>query len=231
MQKINSENKSTPKPTGLKNIVTVLILLALIALLLVNIFMLNKLSKRLSQDGEPKQEILLKVNPALDKIKCLRQQIIDREVIKDDCLIGIPIDNQLKEDIGEYNQLVSDLKGFFSEQAIKTLAGILELEIEDGIYAPDYIDIPSDVREYAEIIADLSLYRNCTDLLKGDSRLAFIIYSEGGGSAGMWPYFWHTEYLRGHEDKKEHLDRLFDLVERIITFLDNAYENIINQQR
>lgn len=61
---------------------------------------------------------------------------------------------------------------------------------------------------------------NCTDLLKGDSRLAFIIYSEGGGSAGMWPYFWHTEYLRGHEDIKENLARLFDLAEKIITSLD-----------
>jgi Ethanolamine utilization protein EutJ (predicted chaperonin) len=73
--------------------------------------------------SEQGQEIFLKVNPALEKIKYLRQQIIDREVIKDDCLIGVPIDDQLKEKIKEYNELVSYLKGFFAEQAVGTLVG------------------------------------------------------------------------------------------------------------
>jgi hypothetical protein len=68
------------------------------------------------------------------------------------------------------------------EQAIRTLIATFELKgpkYEDGkLYAPDYLDIPPDVREYAEIIADLSLYKNCTELLCNDSRLAFIIYVE-----------------------------------------------------
>jgi hypothetical protein len=249
MQKISNENKSTRKPFGINNTVSVLILLVLVFSLFVNILILNKLSKipgyLLSQDAEPVsgssdnitseqgQEIYLKMNPALDKIKYLQQQIIDREVIKDDCLIGVPIDNQLKEDIKEYNELVSYLKGFFAEQAVGTLVGVFQLDIESsGTYrelnALNYLDIPSDVREYAEIIADLSLYRNCTELLNNDSRLAFIISSEGGGSAGMWSSFWHTEYLRGHEDIKEDLNSLFDLVERIITSLDKLYENIVS---
>jgi hypothetical protein len=42
----------------------------------------------------------------------------------------------------------------------------------------------------------------------------------------MWPYFWHTEYLRDRDDIKEDLNRLFDLTERIITSLDKEYENI-----
>jgi hypothetical protein len=253
MHKMSEENKSTPRLLGMNNIVTAMILPVLIFSLLVNILILNKLSKipgyLLSQDVKPAsgsadsiiseqdQGLYLKMDPALDKIRYLQQQIIDREVIRDDCLIGVPIDNQLKEDIREYNRLVPGLKGFFAEQAIRTLIAVLELEIEDELvkrygganyelYAPDYPDIPSDVREYAEIIAELSLYRNCTELLSNDSRLAFIIYSEGGGSYGMWPSFWHTEYLRDREDIKENLNRLFNLVEKIITSLDKEYENI-----
>jgi hypothetical protein len=130
----------------------------------------------------------------------------------------------MREDIKEYNKLVSRLKGFFVEQAIRTLIvtfGLKGIKNEYGeIYAPNYLDIPSDVREYAEIIADLSLYKNCTELLCNDSRLAFIIYSEGGGSGGRWPYFWHTEWLSDHDDVKEDLKHLFGLVERIITSLD-----------
>jgi hypothetical protein len=75
----------------------------------------------------------LQMNPVLDKIRYLQQQIIDREVIKDDCLIGVPIDNQLKENIKEYNELVSYLKGFFAEEAVRTLIAHLELEIEDEL--------------------------------------------------------------------------------------------------
>lgn len=82
------------------------------------------------------------------------------------------------------------------------------------------------MREYAEIITDLSLYKNCTELLCNDSRLAFIIFTEGGGSGGLWPYFWHTEYLNDYDNVKEDLNRLFDLVERIITSLDKEYESL-----
>ncbi|HOQ76445.1 MAG TPA: hypothetical protein PK369_07765 [Thermoclostridium sp.] len=181
------------------------------------------------------QKISLMKNPDLDRIRYLQQQIIDREVIRDDCLIGLPIDDQLKADIREYNELVSSLKGFFAKQAVHVLITLFELDLgeyavdEDGsyfwLYTADYLNIPPDVREYVEIIADLSLYRNCTELLCGDPRLAFFIYNEGGGSGGMWPYFWHTEYLRGYEDKREDLDRLFNLVEGIIASLDRVYEN------
>lgn len=247
MQKISEQNKSSPKSLDMKNIIIALILVILILSLLINFLILSKLSKIPgnlhsqgwhpvwgSSDGiisEQEQELFLQMNPALDKIRHLHQQIIDREVIKDDSLIGVPIDNQLKEDIKEYNKLVPKLKGFFAEQAIRTLIGVFELKNEDGkaYYGPNslnYLEIPSDVREYVEIIADLSLYKNCTELLCNDSRLAFIIYVEGGGSAGMWPYFWHTEYLSDRDDVKEDLNRLFDLVERIITSLDKEYENL-----
>lgn len=244
MQKISEENKSSPKSLNMKNIIIALILGILILSLLINFLILGKLSKIPDNfhsqgwypvwggsDGimsEQEQALFFQINPALDKVRHLQQQIIEREVIKDDSLIGAPINNQLKEDIKEYNKLVASLKGFFAGQAIRTLIVALDVEIYDKreLFAHHYLEIPSDVREYAEIIADLSLYKNCTELLKNDSRLAFIIHVEGGGSGGLWPYFWHTEYLSNHDDVKEDLNDLFDLVERIITSLDKEYENI-----
>lgn len=246
MEKINGGNKSLSKLLNMKSIIIALILVILILSLLANFMMLGKLSRITenlnSQDkqqvskgsdsssaSEQEQELYIKMNPVLYNIRHLRRQIIDREVIKDDSMIGVPIDNQIKEDIKEYNKLVAELKGFFAERAIRTLIGVFQLTNEDGgTYRPNalnYLEIPSDVREYAEVIAGLSLYRNCTELLCNDSRLAFIISSEGGGSAGMWPYLWHTEYLRDFGHFQEDLNRLFDLVERIITSLDREYEN------
>lgn len=44
--------------------------------------------------------------------------------------------------------------------------------------ALNYLELPAEVREYAEIVAELSLYKNCTELLCNDSRLVFIVYAE-----------------------------------------------------
>ncbi len=247
MQKIDGENKLSPRSLDMKNIIILLILFILILSLVTNFLMLRKLAKipdgmhfhglhsdREGYDVETNQQALepvLQLNPVLYEIMHLHQQIINREVIKDDCLINIPIEHELKEDIKEYNKLVSKLKGFFAERAIRTLIGVFELKNKNNgeYYKPNalnYLEIPSDVREYAERIAELSLYKNCTELLCNDSRLAFIISVEGGGSAGLWPYLWHTEYLRDYDNIKEDLSRLFDLVERIITSLQKEYENI-----
>jgi hypothetical protein len=77
----------------------------------------------------------------------------------------------------------------------------------------NYIDIPSDVREYAEIIADLSLYRNCTELLMQRLSPSFHhIFRRRRFLRNVVLIFWHTEYLRGHEDIKEDLNSFFDLV-------------------
>jgi hypothetical protein len=113
MQKVSEENKSSPKSLDMKNIIIALILVILILSLLTNYLILSKLSKipdnLYSQGRQPvwgnsdgviseqEQELFLKMNPAIDKIKYLHQQIIDRKVIKDDSLISVPIDNQLKE--------------------------------------------------------------------------------------------------------------------------------------
>jgi hypothetical protein len=245
MGKLNEEVKSSQKSHDMKNIIMALMLVTLIASLVVNYLVLSQLSK-ISGDlhsqgsqpvsgdsdniGKQEQALLLPVNSDMYKIRDIYQRIINREVVKDDYLIGISIDNQLKEDIKEYNELVPRLKGLFAERAFRVLISLFMLKDEDGeFYKPNvlsYLESPSDIRRYTEIIADLSLYKNCTELLRNDSRLAFIISIEGGGSYGMWPYLWHTEYLREHEDVKEGLNRLFDLVERIITALDKEYANI-----
>jgi len=245
MQQLNKKITSLRKPCGINILIMTLISIVLILSFVFHYLLLSKVTK-VSEDlhsqglqpapgynnvYEQRQALFPINNPEIYKIRDIYQQIINRQVVKEDYLIGISIDNQLMEDIREYNELIPRLKGFFSMQAVKTLIGVFELKgikDEDGrIFAPEYLNIPPEVREYAEIIADLSLYKNCTELLCNDSRLAFIIYSEGGGSAGLWPYLWHTEYLREHEDIKEDLNRLFDLVERIIASLDKEYENIM----
>ena len=237
MQKISEGNKLSPKSHNMKNIMMSLIFVILILSLLVNFLILSKLDNLHPQGSHPvwgssdgtiseqEQEFFLQMNPALDKIRHLRQQIIDREVIKDDSLIGVPIDKQLKEDINEYNLLVPGLKGFFAQKAIRTLLWVLSNETYEygELGALDYLEIPSDIREYAAIVADLSLYKNSRDLLNNDSRLAFFIFVEGGGSLGMWPSFWHENLDDYH---KEALNQLFDLAERIITTLDKEYENM-----
>lgn len=244
MPKIGEESKSSPKSLYIRNIIIVLTSIILTLSLATNFLVLSKLSKIQgnlnSQDSRPvwgesdspisgqEQELFLQMNPALNKIKHIQQQIISREVIKDDELIGVSIDSKIIEDIKAYNELVPKLKGFFADQAVRLLRAFLEQKsADDKLYAPDFLEIPSDIREYVEIITDLSLYRNCTELLRSDSRLAFIIYSEAGGSGGMWPYFWHTEYLRDNGDIQEGLDRLYELVEKIITALDKEYENLL----
>lgn len=232
MKKTGEENKSSTKSLDIKNIIIALMSVLLTLSLLFNFLILGRLSN--IQDNlncEGLQDGLFhQMNSTLDKIRHLRQQVIDREVIKEDDIIGVPIDNQLKEDIKEYNKLVSMLRGFFSEMAIETIIAVLEPRNEDGeIYAPDtrnYLELPSEVKEYTEIIADLSLYRDCTELLCNHPRLAYIISHEGGGSYGLWPYLWHTEYLREQDYIRESLNRLFELVEKIITSLDNEYEQL-----
>ncbi|MDD4189378.1 MAG: hypothetical protein PHX37_04750 [Eubacteriales bacterium] len=227
------------------NIIMILIIVILTLSLLIGFLILQKISKDPTDrqfqcccplvegsegmDIEQKQALVLKNKLTCGLIMQLRRQIIEREIIRDENLIGLPADEKLKADIEEYNALVPRLKGYFSEQALRVLIGVFDLKNEEGeLYTPHaryYPDIPSDVRKYAEIITDLSLYKNCTELLCSDSRLAFIIYDEGGGSYGMWPYLWHTEYLRDNPDIKEALDRLFELTESIVTSLDDLFEN------
>jgi len=247
MRELNKEMKPSARSYDKRNIIIALLFSFLILNLLLMLLMYSKISKpgdnlyhqdsQNSSEGidgiskEQLKEACLYMDPELDKIRYLRQQIIDRKVIKEDCLTGISFNDQTLDDIREYNKLVPRLKGFFADQAIKTLTGVFELKnsddkIYDRINALNYIEIPPEVREYSEIIAELSLYKNCTELLCSDSRLAFIIYSESGGSAGMWPYLWHTEYLQGHDDVKEDLDHLFDLTDRILTSLDSQYKTI-----
>ncbi|HBN83606.1 MAG TPA: hypothetical protein DDZ89_07140, partial [Clostridiales bacterium] len=56
------------------------------------------------------------------------------------------------------------------------------------------INIPISFTELTERIAHHSLYENCTELFLDDPVLYPIIDKEAGGSAGQWPYWWHTIY-------------------------------------
>ncbi|MDD4495303.1 MAG: hypothetical protein PHV32_13355, partial [Eubacteriales bacterium] len=98
-------------------------------------------------------------------------------------------------------------------------------EAEDGL--PDYLDIPADVIGMIELIAHYSLYRNCTQLFLDDPVLYPIIEKELGGSGGLWPYFWHTEFLDDVPEVKEGLADYFELEENLIKQLE-TYKIEIN---
>lgn len=182
------------------------------------------------QKKDAEQQRLFKQTPLLEKIEFLKKQISNREIIKSEYTFGLLLPSEIENNIKEYNTLVAHLKGFFSEQAIETLIGVFQLKLKDengeictSYSTLNYFKLPPEIREYAEIIAELSLYENCTDLLCSDPRLAYIISVEQGGSAGMWPSWWHTHYLDRHEEEKSELKKLFSLVVKLLDFLDSEY--------
>lgn len=184
------------------------------------------------KDNEQKE--ILRNKPILDKIELVKQHITDRLIIKDEDLVGVNINNRMKADVMMYNKIIANLKGYFLDAALKTLIGVLDARDKDGelyrtVSAIGYLQIPIEIRRSAEVIAELSLYKNCTDLLRSDLRLSYIIESEGGGSAGMWPYWWHTEYLSGREDIKSDLQKLFVLVDDITVYFDKLQQKIYDK--
>ena len=42
----------------------------------------------------------------------------------------------------------------------------------------------------------------------------------------MWPYWWHTEYLRDREDIKKLLKKLFDLVDELTNYFESEYDKM-----
>jgi len=177
------------------------------------------------------QQKIVIITPQLERLKFLQKKIMDREVIKDEDLFRISVDKEIRNKIKSYNKKVAYLKGFFAEQAVGTLIGVFQLTNEEGetdFYHStlDYFRWPAEVREYAEIIANHSLYRNCTELLCNDPKLAYMISVEESGSAGMWPYWWHTEYLRDREDIKKLLKKLFDLVDELTNYFESEYDKM-----
>lgn len=175
------------------------------------------------------QQRLFQLTPLLEKMEFLEKQIISREIIKNEHIFGLNITEKTSKEIKEYNRLIAHLKGFFSEQVVGTLIGVFQLENDKGemFYAHstlNYFKLPAEIRNYAEIIAELSLYKNCTELLCSDPRLAYIISVEGGGSAGMWPYWWHTRYLDDREDIKQDLETLFSIVEDLISYFNAEHQ-------
>jgi hypothetical protein len=242
LQKTSKDNGFN-KMSDLSRILVVLFIFSVILIVAVQALTLGKVSKILSLYSESlnetqenrevesvgqEKEYILRTNPVAKRMDGIYEKIMNREIVFDDLLIGVPLSAELLEDISEYNGLVRNLKGFFSDLAVKNMIALFELprNPDGSLFAPDYRKIPEDVREYVEVITDLSLYKNSTELLCSDSRLAFIIYSEGGGSAGMWPYFWHTELIKDRKDIQEDLNRLFELTEKIILSLDEEYEKL-----
>lgn len=84
----------------------------------------------MAKDAE--QKLLLKLTPLIERISFLQQQVYSREIIKDETLLGLDVNEEIKAKIKEYNKLVPFLKGIFAEQAIGTLIGVFQLKNEEG---------------------------------------------------------------------------------------------------
>ena len=161
-------------------------------------------------------------------IDAIIKKINDRQVVEDEYFSYLGNNTELVDMLRDHNELTAIYREFFLNRATRTMIGVFQLEpyfylkAEDDL--PDNLDIPADVLGMIERIAHYSLYRNCTQLFLDDPVLSPIIEKEAGGSAGRWPYFWHTEYLDDAPEVKEGLADYFDLEEDLIKQLE-GYKN------
>lgn len=166
-------------------------------------------------------------------INAIIKKINDRQVVEDEYFSYLGDNTELDEMLREHNELTAIYHEFFLNRATRTMIWVFQLEpyfylkAEDDL--PDDLDIPADVLGMIERIAHYSLYRNCTQLFLDDPVLSPIIEKEAGGSAGRWPYFWHTEYLDDVPEVKEGLADYFDLEEDLIRQLE-GYKNELKKE-
>ncbi len=160
------------------------------------------------------------------KIEELMDRVMNREVVEDALLFCLGDDETLRSQVAKHNELTAQYTQFFAPRAANTLIGVLQWEDFDSaemVAAAYYANLPENIRAMAQRITHCSLSRNCTQLLLADPVLAPIIAVEGGGSAGMWPYWWHTTYLDNLEDAekaKQDLAAYFDFEDELIAQLD-----------
>lgn len=150
------------------------------------------------------------------------KKINDRQVVEDEYFSYVGDNTELGNMLRDHNELTAIYREFFLNRATRTMIGVFQLKPEDG--SPDNLDIPADVLGMIERITHYSLYKNCTERFLDDPVLSPIIEKEAGGSAGLWPYLWHTVYLNDVPEVKEGLADYFDLEEDLIKQLED-YKN------
>lgn len=151
------------------------------------------------------------------------EKINERQIIEEEYIIELNGDTQLRNRLEKYNEYTASLYEFFLKQAKGTMLGVFNLKSEEDA---GKIDIPISFTELVERIAHYSLYDNCTKLFLDDPVLYPIIDKEAGGSAGQWPYWWHTIYLDHTPNVKEDLVVYFNLEEKLVEQLNTLKKSV-----
>lgn len=157
------------------------------------------------------EEPLMK-DPLIQRIE---NSVNEREMVGEEDLSAL-IDNQgLVELLRTYNEQTRTLYDFFYDMATKTLSFAFE-DPDFNPKAKPYYPVSTELfEEMVTKVAVYSLYSDCTQRFLDDPLLSSIIAKEAGGSAGRWPYVWHTEYLDYNLEMKTALSEYFDLIEEL----------------
>ncbi len=161
---------------------------------------------------------------SINGIDMIIEKINERQIVGEEYIDELSENTQLKDRLEEYNEYTATLYEFFLKQAKGTMLGVFNLESEEDV---GKINIPISFTELTERIAHHSLYENCTELFLDDPVLYPIIDKEAGGSAGQWPYWWHTIYLEQTPNVKEVLVEYFNLEKDLVEQLD-AYKKSLD---
>ena len=197
---------------------------------------LGNLSSHGNAPTRQNEAVDLKDSYKIDKIASIIDQVLNREIIKDSYFHYISDNADLLEALKKHNERTAFFTGFFSERATGTVIGVFMLEEDDGSplevsWSFDYVKkLSPDIRDMIEVITYYSLFRNCKELFCGDPKLAYMIASEAGGSAGMWPGFWHNAYLGGPEmsEIQRELLEYFDFEDGLVIKLEEYMDSLLS---
>lgn len=153
------------------------------------------------------------------------EKINDRQIVEDEYFTYVGDNEEIVEKLRSYNEFTVTYYKFFYDRAAVTMIWVVMPEKDTG--SPDISGLPEDVLDMIERVAHYSLYKECTQLFLDDAVLYPIIEKEAGGSAGRWPYVWHTEYLGDVPEIRDGLNEYFKLTEELVVQLE-GYKDKLN---
>lgn len=180
------------------------------------------MSKSMPVQSAQQDYTMTTLNEISDKIK-------EREVIEYTYFHYISDQPDLTADMQRYNELTASLKGFYTNMAVDILLALFEPKDDKNSAinnnASGYLQLSPEMHELKERIAKLALYKNCTELLVGDPKLAYIIERESGGSYGLWPYRLHKMDENVEKDLQEYFELEAKLIDQLEKYKDRQAAN------
>ena len=173
--------------------------------------------------SEPSAARLLALESKLARIDTIADRIIDRQIIESALLVYVE-DEALKTQLLAYNSDTARWYGYFYWRAQNTIVALLDLRDENGEYIHvsglTYLDLPPMAIDFIEHVGRLSLYKNHIELFAADPVLGGLITSEGGGSYGIWHWWYHD---MDTEEGQAELDTYLALEDTLLPALE-AYK-------